>query len=142
MFHQLLTPLGNSLGLSFLAASLPILVVLVMLGVLKRAAWQASIAGLATALLLAVGVWQFPLTMALNATAAGMVYAVWPIMWIVFAALLLYNIAIDSGRFEAFREWIFLHLPDDRRVVLIVIGFCFGALLEGVAGFGTPVAIT
>ena len=63
-------------------------------------------------------------------------------MWIVVNALLLYNIAVKSGRFDAFRVWVIDHLPNDRRVVLVVIGFCFGALLEGVAGFGTPVAIT
>ncbi len=63
-------------------------------------------------------------------------------MWIVVNALLLYNIAVASGRFDAFRAWLIRHLPNDRRVVLIAIGFCFGALLEGVAGFGTPVAIT
>ena len=62
-------------------------------------------------------------------------------MWIVFSALLLYNIAVISGRFNAFRDWIFHNLPNDKRVVLIVIGFCFGALLEGIAGFGTPIAI-
>jgi lactate permease len=63
-------------------------------------------------------------------------------MWIVVNALLLYNIAVESKRFDAFRAWILNHLPNDRRVVLVVIGFCFGALLEGIAGFGTPVAIT
>ena len=63
-------------------------------------------------------------------------------MWIVVNALLLYNIAVKSGRFDAFRVWVIDHLPNDRRVVLVVIGFCFGALLEGIAGFGTPVAIT
>ena len=63
-------------------------------------------------------------------------------MWIVVNALLLYNIAVRSGRFDAFRTWLIDHLPNDRRVVLVVIGFCFGALLEGVSGFGTPVAIT
>ena len=60
----------------------------------------------------------------------------------VVNALLVYNIAVRSGRFDAFRNWVANHLPNDRRVVLVVIGFCFGALLEGVAGFGTPVAIT
>jgi lactate permease len=68
--------------------------------------------------------------------------ALWPVMWIVLNALLLYNVAVRSGHFEAFRAWLINHLPNDRRVVLVVIGFCFGALLEGVAGFGTPVAIT
>jgi lactate permease len=63
-------------------------------------------------------------------------------MWIVFNALVLYNIAVRSGRFDAFRNWLLLHLPNDRRVVLVVIGFCFGCLLEGISGFGTPVAIT
>jgi lactate permease len=63
-------------------------------------------------------------------------------MWIVVNGLLLYNIAVQSGRFEAFRSWIVTNLPQDRRIVLIVIGFCFGALLEGICGFGTPVAIT
>ena len=63
-------------------------------------------------------------------------------MWIVFTALLLYNIAVASGRFDAFRDWVLDHLPNDRRIVLVVIGFCFGCLLEGISGFGTPVAIT
>ena len=142
MFHQLLTPVGNSLGLSFAVASLPVVTVLIMLGVLQRPAWQASLGGLIVALLIAVGLWQFPLPMALNAAAAGMVFACWPVMWIVFSALLLYNIAVTTGRFDAFRDWVIQHLPADRRVVLIVIGFCFGALLEGISGFGTPIAIT
>ena len=63
-------------------------------------------------------------------------------MWIVVNALLLYNVAVDSGRFDAFRDWLVDHLPNDRRVILVVVAFCFGALLEGIAGFGTPVAIT
>jgi lactate permease len=63
-------------------------------------------------------------------------------MWIVINALFLYNIAVSSGRFDAFRAWVLHNLPNDRRVILVAIGFCFGALLEGVAGFGTPVAIT
>jgi lactate permease len=142
MFHQLLTPVGGSLLLSFIVAVLPVAAVLVMLGGLQRPAWQASLAGLLVGLIAAVTVWQFPVGMALNATAAGMVFAVWPVMWIVFSALLLYNVAVRSGRFDAFRDWVFMHLPGDRRVVLIVIGFCFGALLEGVSGFGTPIAIT
>ncbi len=142
MFNQLLTPVAGSLPLSFLVAVLPIVVVLVMLGVLRRPAWQASLAGLVTGIVIAVLVWQFPVGLALDSFAAGAVFALWPVMWIVFNALLLYNIAVVSGRFDAFRDWVIEHLPNDRRVVLVVIGFCFGCLLEGISGFGTPVAIT
>jgi lactate permease len=142
MFHQLLTPVGDSLPLSFLVAMLPIVVVLVMLGVLRRPAWQASLAGLIVGFVVAVLAWQMPLGLALDSVAAGAVFALWPVMWIVFNALLLYNIAVASGRFDAFRDWVLNHLPNDRRIVLVVIGFCFGCLLEGIAGFGTPVAIT
>ena len=142
MFHQLLTPVSGNLPLSFLVAALPIATVLVLLGVLRRPAWQASLGGLVVAFLIAVLVWRFPLGLALDSVAAGAVFALWPVMWIVFNALLLYNIAVVSGRFDAFRDWVLEHLPDDRRIVLVVIGFCFGCLLEGIAGFGTPVAIT
>lgn len=112
-----------------------------MLGLLRRPAWQASLAGLIVALIISIAVWQFPIGLAFDAVFAGATFAVWPVMWIVFNALLLYNVAVRSGRFEQFREWVMNHLPNDRRVVLVVIGFCFGALLEGIAGFGTPVAI-
>ena len=142
MFHQLLTPVGGSLPLSFLVAALPIIVVLVLLGVARRPAWQASLAGLVVGALVATLVWQLPVDLALSSAAAGAVFAVWPVMWIVFNALLLYNIAVVSGRFDAFRDWVLDHLPNDRRIVLVVIGFCFGCLLEGISGFGTPVAIT
>jgi len=142
MFHQLLTPVAGSLPLSFVVAALPIVTVLVMLGVLRRPAWQASLGGLVAGLLVAILVWQFPVGLALDAVAAGAVFALWPVMWIVVNALLLYNIAVVSGRFDAFRDWVLEHLPDDRRIVLVVIGFCFGCLLEGISGFGTPVAIT
>lgn len=142
MFAQLLTPIGNSLGLSFLVSSVPIIVVLVVLGALQRPAWQASLGGLIVALIIALGPWRMPAGLAFNSVADGMVFALWPVMWIVVNALLLYNIAVKSGRFDAFRAWVIDHLPNDRRVILVVIGFCFGALLEGIAGFGTPVAIT
>jgi lactate permease len=141
MFHQLLTPVGDSLALSFLVAILPIATVLVLLGILKRPAWQAALAGLVVGLLIAATAWGMPATMALDSALNGAVFALWPVMWIVINALFLYNVAVSSGRFDAFRSWIITHLPNDRRVVLIAIGFCFGALLEGVAGFGAPVAI-
>jgi lactate permease len=142
MFHQLVSPVGGSLPLSFAIALIPIAVVLVLLGVVRRPAWQASSAGLIVALALAIGVWKLPAGLALSSIAAGATFAAWPVMWIVLNALLLYNVSVASGRFEAFRAWMVEHLPNDRRVVLVVIGFSFGCLLEGVAGFGTPIAIT
>ncbi|HWA10601.1 MAG TPA: L-lactate permease [Opitutaceae bacterium] len=142
MFKQLLTPVGNSLGLSFLVAALPVITILVLLGVMRRPAWQAALAGLVVGFAIAVTAWQMPFALAARSAMNGSVFALWPVMWIVVAALLLYNIAVHSGRFEAFRAWVITHLPNDRRVVLVVVGFCFGALLEGISGFGTPVAIT
>ncbi|WP_322008719.1 L-lactate permease [Paraburkholderia sp. J12] len=142
LFAQPLTPVAHSLLWSFLVAAAPVAVALVMLGVLRRPAWQASLAGLISGLAIAIGVWGMPAGLALNAVAAGMALALLPVMWIVFTALLLYNIAVKSGRFDQFRQWMLDHLPDDRRLVLLVVAFSFGCLLEGISGFGTPVAIT
>ncbi|CAN7497720.1 L-lactate permease [Trinickia sp. LjRoot230] len=142
VFAQPLTPVGNSLLLSFLVAVVPIAVALVMLGILRRPAWQASLAGLLAGIAIAIGVWGMPAPLAFDAVGAGMALAVFPVMWIVFNALLLYNIALKSGRFDQFRQWMLDHLPDDRRLVLLVVAFSFGCLLEGISGFGTPVAIT
>src|SRR5579862_7630365 len=134
MFHQLLTPVGNSLALSSAVAALPVLVVVLLLGVFRRPAWQAALAGLVVGLVVATGVWQMPPSLAFSSALNGATFALWPIMWVVFNGLLLYNIAVHSGSFEAFRSWPIRHLPNDRRVVLVVVGFCFGALLECVAG--------
>ena len=142
MFHQLLTPIGHSLTFSVLVAALPVLVVVVMLGVLRTAAWLASLAGLAVGFAVAVGPWHMPPHLAFQSALNGATFALWPVMWLVLNGLLLYNIAVRSGRFDAFRSWLLANLPGDRRVVLVVVGFCFGALLEGVIGFGCPVAIT
>lgn len=138
----MLTPVGGNLFLSFLVATIPLSIVLVLLGVVRWPAWQAAGAGLMGGLIVAIAVWKLPLGLALNSAAAGAVFALWPVMWIVLNALVLYNITVQSGRFDAFRAWMVEHLPNDRRVVLVVVGFCLGCLLEGVAGFGAPVAIT
>lgn len=142
MFHQPLTPVGGSLAFSFLVAALPVVIVVVLLGVFRRPAWQAALAGLLGGLVIAVGLWQMPAALAVASVLNGATFALWPVMWTVLNGLLLYNVAVHSGRFDAFRSWMIGNLPNDRRVVLVVVGFCFGALLEGVAGFGCPVAIT
>ena len=130
MFHQLVSPVAGSLPLSFAVAALPIAVVLVLLGVVRRPAWQASSAGLIIAFGLAVAIWKLPVGLALSSVAAGAAFAAWPVMWIVVNALLLYNVSVASGRFDAFRAWMVEHLPNDRRVVLVVIGFSFGCPLD------------
>ena len=142
MFHQLLMPVMGTLSPSFVVAVLPIVMVLFLLGALRRPAWQASLAGLLVGLAIAIGSWKFPVELALKALAFGATFALWPLMWIVFSALLLYNISVKSGRFVALRDWLVNSLPADRRIVLVVLGFSFSALLEGVAGFGTPIAVT
>src|SRR6202167_4294796 len=112
MFHQLLTPVGDNLGLSFLVAILPIVTVLVLLGLLKRPAWQAALAGLLIALVIGVTVWQMPAATAFAAASNGAVFALWPVMWIVINALWVYNIAVASGRFDVFSAVIIRHLSN------------------------------
>src|SRR5260370_24919953 len=97
--------------------------------------------GFIVGLLIAIGVWQMQLGLAASSTLNGMVFALLPVMWIVWTAMWLYNIAVRSGKFELFRRWMVYNVPADKRILLILIGFCFGALMEGIAGFGTPVAI-
>jgi lactate permease len=101
--QQLLTPVAGSLPLSFIVAALPVAVVLILLGVLRRPAWQASLAGLIVALIIAIAIWGVAPNLAVNSVANGIVFALWPVMWIVVNALLLYNIAMESRRFDAFR---------------------------------------
>ena len=96
MFRQLLTPVAGSLPLSFIVAALPVLVVLVLLGILRRPAWQASLAELVVGLIIAVGVWDLPVNLAAGSVLNGVVFALWPVMWIVVNALLLYNVAVES----------------------------------------------
>src|SRR5438132_4195351 len=141
MFHQLLAPVAGSLFLSFLVGFIPILVVLVLLGVVRLPAWQAALVGLITGLIIAIAVWQMPVSLAASSTLNGVAFALFPVMWIVWNAMWLYNIAVRSGKFELFRRWMVYNVPADKRILLILIGFCFGALMEGIAGFGTPVAI-
>ena len=141
MFHQLLVPVAGNLFLSFVVGFIPIIVVLVLLGIVRRPAWQAALAGLIVALIFAIFIWQMPVQQAVSSTLNGMVFAIFPVMWIVWNAMWLYNIAVRSGKFELFRRWMVYNVPSDKRILLLLIGFSFGALMEGVAGFGTPVAI-
>src|SRR5579884_4097818 len=99
MFHQLLSPVAGNLFLSFLVGAIPIIVVLVLLGVVRRPAWQAALAGLVVGFIFAVTIWQMPIGLAADATANGIAFALVPVMWIVWNAMWLYNVAVRTGKF-------------------------------------------
>jgi L-lactate transport len=141
LWQQPLNPV-HSLALSAMVAVLPLIVVLVLMGVLRRSGLLASACGLATAAIMAVGVWGMPAKLAAWSVAYGFVYAAWNILWIVFNALWLYHLAIESGSFELLRRWMKQNASGDACIQVMLVAFCFGALLEGTAGFGAPVAVT
>jgi len=132
----------HSLALSAAVAALPLVVVLVVMGVLRKPGYTAAGSGLLCSLLLASLIWRMPLKLELASVGFGFVYALWPIMWIVFAALWLYNLSVETGKFDLLRRWMEHHASGDMRVQAVMVAFCFGALLEGTAGFGAPVAVT
>ncbi|PNH86055.1 L-lactate permease [Arthrobacter sp. AFG20] len=141
MFQQILDPIAGSLMLSALCAALPLVLLFVLLGVFRVKAPKAAIASLAVSLILAVAGWQMPLNQALSATAAGIFYGLFPILWILVNALWIYKLTVATPWFEALGRTI-RSISDDLRILSILIAFCFGALLESLAGFGAPVAIS
>ena len=126
---------------SALAAAVPLAILLVLMGVLRKSGYVSAAWGLASAGALAVFIWGMPLKLALVSVGYGFVYALWPIMWIVFTALWLYNLSVETGNFDLLRRWMAEHAAGDPRIQAILVAFCFGALLEGTAGFGAPVAV-
>jgi lactate permease len=140
MYKQVLDPVGDSLGLSTIFAVLPLITLFVLLGGFKLKAHIAALWSLAVALLVAIIVYSMPLGQALDAGAEGAVFGLFPIMFIVINAIWIFNMLERSGHFAVIRR-SFGRLSDDQRVQAVLIAFCFGALLEALAGFGTPVAI-
>lgn len=140
MWEQVLNPLG-SLPLSALAAAVPLAVLLVLMGGLRKSGAFSAAWGLAASFLLAILIWKMPLKLAVMSSLFGIVFALWPILWIVFTALCLYNLTVETGKFDLLRRWMVQHASADPRLQAILVAFCFGALLEGMAGFGAPVAI-
>jgi glycolate permease/lactate permease len=141
LFHQVYSPVGGSVLLSALVASLPPLLLAVLLAGIRVAPWRAAIAAAATAFLLAWLVWGMPLSLTIAAATHGMAFGLWPISWIVVSGVFFYNLSVESGDFDVIRRSL-SRLTGDRRVQLLLVAFCFGALIEGIAGFGAPVAIT
>jgi L-lactate transport len=138
---QPLDPLHSAL-LSAVVAAIPLIVVLVLMGVLRRSGLFASACGLLSAAILAIGVWRMPVLLAGWSVAFGFAYAIWSILWLVFSALWLYNLAVATGSFDLLRQWMEQHASGDKCIQAMLVAFCFGALLEGSAGFGAPVAVT
>src|SRR3954466_16036893 len=141
MFEQVLDPVAGSLVLSALCALLPLLTLFVLLGVLRMKAWQAGLIGLAVSIIVAVVAFGMPIGQALLGATEGAAFGFFPIMWIVINAIWVYNLTVETGHFDVLRR-SFEKVSPDVRVQAIIIAFCFGALLEALAGFGTPVAIT
>ncbi len=141
MWPQPLDPI-HSLALSALVAAIPLAVVLILMGGLRKSGLLASTCGLASAAILAAVVWHMPISLAGWSIGFGFVYALWSILWIVFNGLWLYNLAVDTGKFALLRRWVEQHASSDTCIQAVLVAFCFGGLLEGCAGFGAPVAIT
>ena len=141
MYRQILDPVAHSLGWSSLAAAFPLAALFVMLGVLRLQAWIAALVSLAVAIAVAVAVYGMPIGQATLAGTEGAVFGFFPILWIVINAIWVYQMTTQTGHFDVLKR-SFATVSDDHRIQAVIVAFSFGALLEALAGFGTPVAVT
>ena len=141
MWQHNYEPIAGSLGVSAAVAAIPIVVLFVMLGVLRKPAWMSALSALISALLVALIVYGMPAQLAFVSAIYGAAFGVFPIAWIVFASIMLYRLAVDTGKFEIIKDSIG-GLTTDRRLQAMFIAFSFGAFIEGAAGFGAPVAVS
>ncbi|MEO3875273.1 L-lactate permease [Nonomuraea sp. B12E4] len=141
MYQQALDPVAASLAWSSLVAALPLIVLFVMLGIMRVTAWVASLVSLAAAVVTAAAVYGMPFGQVLLAGSEGAMFGFFPILWIVINAIWVFQMTVETGHFDVLRR-SFARVSDDRRVQAIIIAFSFGALMEALAGFGTPVAVT
>jgi lactate permease len=140
MFQQILAPVGGSLALSALVAVCPLVLLLVLLGVVRMRADRAALVSLLTVLVIAVAVYGLPVSTALSGTAEGIAFGLVPIVWIMINAVFLNRLLEESGHLRWVRH-AFMRLSDDVRVQAVVVAFCFGSLLEAMAGFGAPIVV-
>lgn len=141
MFQQDPDPIAASLLISALVAAIPIVLLFVLLGVFKVKAPFAALAALAVAIVLAIAGWRMPVVQTLSAAGAGIFYGIFPILWILVNALWVYKLTVATPWSEVFGRTI-RSVSNDLRILSILVAFCFGALLESLAGFGAPVAIS
>lgn len=140
MFHQVLNPLGN-LFVTWLVALVPVVLLLVLLAVFRMSAWLATLIGSLVTLLLGWAVWRMPLGAGARAYVYGSATGVWNVDWITFWGVVLFNSLVVTGLFGRFQRWVSAHGTRDVRVQTILFAWAFGALLEGLVGFGYPWAV-
>src|SRR5215211_289217 len=141
MYEQIFDPVGDSLGWSSVFAALPLITLFVMLGAFRITAWLSGLVALVVALIVSIAVYDVPVGQSLDMGLEGAAFGLFPIMWIVVNAVWIYNMTVRTGHFAVLRR-SFAAISDDQRIQAVIIAFSFGALIEGLAGFGTPVAIT
>src|SRR4051794_19586410 len=140
-FKIVTDPVADSVAVSAIFAVLPLLALFVLLGALRMRAWLAGVISLVVSLVVAIIVYSMPVGQALLSATEGAAFGFFPILWIVLNAIWVYNLTVVSGHFDVLRRSM-ARVSPDMRIQAIIVAFCFGALLEALAGFGTPVAVT
>ncbi len=140
MWQHNYEPIGGSLAASALVAAVPIIVLFLMLGVLRKPSWVSALTALASGLLVSLAAYGMPVSLAVISVIYGAAYGMFPIAWVVFSSIMLYRLVVDTGKFEIIKNSVG-GLTDDRRLQAMFIAFSFGAFIEGAAGFGAPVAV-
>jgi lactate permease len=141
MWQHNYEPLAGSVGVSALVAAVPILVLFFMIGIRRKPAWMAAASALASAFAVALVAYGMPAKLAVMSAIFGAAFGVFPLTWICFSSILLYRLAVDTGKFEVIKDSVG-GLTNDRRLQAMFIAFSFGAFIEGAAGFGAPVAVS
>ena len=141
MYQQDFNPVSDSLGLTAMFAALPLICLFVLLGGFKLKAQWAALAALGVSMLVALIVYGMPFGQTALSAGEGAAFGIFPIMWIVVTAIWVYNMTVATGHFAVLRR-SFGAISNDQRIQAVIVAFCFGALMEALAGFGTPVAIS
>ncbi len=141
MWQHNYEPLAGSVGVSASVAAIPILVLFFMIGIRRKPAWMAAASALASAFVVALAAYGMPAKLAMMSAIFGAAFGIFPLTWICFSSILLYRLAVDTGKFEIIKDSVG-GLTNDRRLQAMFIAFSFGAFIEGAAGFGAPVAVS
>ena len=141
MWQHNYEPVGGSVGVSALFAAIPIMVLFCMIGIWRKPAWMAAATALASAFAVSLLVYGMPIKLAVMSALFGAAFGIFPLTWICFSSILLYRMAVDTGKFEIIKDSVG-SLTTDRRLQAMFIAFSFGAFIEGAAGFGAPVAVS